>query len=132
MHLLHLTQPSTKKRVFEVACTGFIARAFTKRNWAASTLPFPWCVFILYWLAPNTTPDPAVRVHEYVHVQQDQDNACFIVSWVRYGYEAVKERLHTSSWFAAYQQNRYEVQAYKVEDDVLSGATPWPTWARTD
>lgn len=123
-------QPKTKKHVFELACRGWMARWMSKRGWGAVTIPGPWCVFILYWIGERM-PEAysVVRVHEFVHVAQDEKSCCFVSSWVKYLVELVWRRLHTDSWEAAYLVNRFEREAYAVETSVLDESTHMPEWA---
>jgi hypothetical protein len=46
-------------------------------------------VVIFYWPA---LPElgPYLRVHEFVHVAQDERNACFLISWIRYLAETLR------------------------------------------
>jgi hypothetical protein len=124
-------KPKTKKKVVELTCDGWLARKMADNNWAAFTLPLPFVVLIFYWVSDSASSqvDQLVRVHEFVHVHQDEGNVCFLVSWVKYGYELVRQRLQTRSWMQAYVHNRYEAQAYEVEDRVWSGEDPRPDWA---
>jgi hypothetical protein len=114
---VRLAQPPTAKKVIELAVGGPIGRWFARRNWAAFVLPLPFVCLIFYW---NTrAPDPYTRVHEFVHVQQDEEHPFWLVFWVKYLAEHVAH---------GYRGNRYEAAARAVEHDArLSGL---PEWAR--
>jgi hypothetical protein len=129
--LVRKPQPRTKKTVLELACTGWLAKKLDSANWGAFTIPFPFLVVIFYWIGPGMPAVPAlVRVHEFVHVAQDERNLFFLVTWVKYLYESFYQRVvHTHDWMQAYRQNRYETEAYMVEYDVLDGRAPMPAWA---
>lgn len=125
-------KPKTKKRVIELTCDGWLAKKLLANNWGASTIPLAFIVLILYWSKDSASdfPAPAVRVHEFVHVGQDEANLCFLVSWVKYFAELVRERVRYGTWMQAYQNNKYEVAAYAVEDAVINGTSPMPDWAK--
>jgi len=138
--LLHRTQPSTKKAVVEVMNGGPVAQWFLAKNWAAFTIPFPFVVVILYWLDPHdAAPDPYVRVHEFVHVQQDARNSFFAVTWWNYGRELWRnirnkwDLLRPSKIYAAlvdtYTRNSFEEEAYAVENDNYNRGV-LPEWAQ--
>lgn len=125
-------KPKTKKKVIELTCDGWLARKFLLANWGASTIPLPFIVLILYWVHDSASekPHPAVRVHEFVHVAQDERNAFFLVSWLGYFRELISKRARLAkSWMQAYQMNKYEVEAYEVEKKCILGETPFPDWA---
>ena len=73
---LRLRQPPTRKKVIELAVAGPVGRWFARRRWAAFTLPLPFVVVIFYWNTP--APNPYTRVHEFVHVEQDQATPFFL------------------------------------------------------
>lgn len=107
---------TNRKRVLEYRCAGVLADRLLARGWGATTIPLPFCVVILYWEFPFP---PGRRLHEWVHVNQDQQNTCWLVSWWRYGVEMLRQRRKTGSWDAAYRTNRFEVEAYAVEAAAL-------------
>jgi hypothetical protein len=130
--LLHLRQPETKKRVYEVAVCGPIGRWLQRHRWGAFTLPFPFVVFIFYW---NTNPPhPLVRTHEFVHVRQDEASPFFLVFWVTYLAASLRHlslktllRRPGAAFMAAYRANRFEVEAYRVEAHARANGPP--EWA---
>jgi len=112
---LRLRQPPTRKRVIELAVRGPIGRWFARRNWSAFVLPLPFACLIFYW---NTrTPDPYTRVHEFVHVDQDEAHGCFLVFWLKYLVQ------HATR---GYRGNRYEAAARAVEHEArVNGLPEW-------
>jgi hypothetical protein len=136
---IHENQPAAKKKVIELEIGGWLGRLLQKHNWGAFTLPFPFFVLILYWSmedAPDGEVNPLIRVHEFVHVQQDEGNLFFLVTWVKYLYESVR-RISWKSIRAnglskavleAYYANGYEAEAYLVED--LAEKNGLPDWAK--
>jgi hypothetical protein len=131
--VLHKKQPpGTKKKVVELLFQGRLANWLTVRNgliWLGITLPLPFLVVIFYFLAPGVAMDPVGRVHEHVHVAQDQANAFFLVTWVKYLSESLKQLWKHKSLSGAYRNNKYEVAAYAVQDRIYSGQDPLPDWA---
>lgn len=125
-------KPKTKKRVIELTCDGWLAKKLLANNWGASTIPLAFIVLILYWSKDSSSdfPAPDVRVHEFVHVSQDEANVFFLVSWVKYFAEMIHQFRIYRNWMQAYQNNKYEVAAYAVEDAVLNGTSPMPDWAK--
>jgi hypothetical protein len=118
---LRLPQPPTKRTVVELVVRGPVGRWFTRRRWSGFTLPLPFVTVIFYW---NTaTPSPYTRVHEFVHVAQDEANAVFVMTWVKYLVELARH---------GYRRNRYEVAAYQVEDDARERGLPKWAQARFD
>lgn len=129
--LQKLPQPETKKKVFELACDGWLGRKMAEKNWAAFTYPLPFCVVIFYWVTQDFQKlDPYVRLHEFVHVKQDENNTFFLVSWFKYIAEIVSKFMKTKNLFEAYKQNSFEVEAYAYEDSVISGKEPTPDWIK--
>jgi hypothetical protein len=113
---LHLEQPPTRKPVVELAVAGPVGRWFLNRGWTAFTLPLPFVVLIFYW---NTAaPSPYTRVHEFVHVDQDERGRFFLKMWFGYLVELARR---------GYRRNRYEVEAYRVE--ALARTDGLPDWA---
>lgn len=114
---LRLRQPPTKRKVVELVVSGPIGRWFTRQRWSGFTLPLPFVTVIFYW---NTDPpSPYTRVHEFVHVTQDEANPVFVLTWINYLVELARH---------GYRRNRYEVEAYGVEDDARANGLP--EWAR--
>ena len=109
MKRLRLAQPTTRKRVSR-SSEGRFARWMARNGWGAFTLPLPFVVVISYWLAAP----PRVRVHEFVHVDQDQRCAFFLVFWLEYLAELTR----------GYRRNKYEIEAYAVEDATKKTASP--------
>jgi hypothetical protein len=116
---LRLRQPATRRTVVELVVRGPIGRWFARRRWAGFTLPLPFVIVIVYW--HTSTPSPYTRVHEFVHVAQDEANASFVMTWVKYLVELARH---------GYRRNRYEIAAYRVEDDAREIGLP--EWARPD
>ena len=115
---LHLRQPPTRKKVIELAVDGPVGRWFARRHWAAFTLPLPFVCLIFYW--HTSAPDPFTRVHEFVHVDQDEAAPFFLVFWAQY----------LAEHFArGYRRNRYEMEARAVEDATRRDGLP--EWAET-
>src|SRR5690349_369554 len=70
---LALARPPTRKVVWELGVSNFFGRWMRERGWAGFTLPLPGVVIVFYWLRRvDERPDAFVRVHEFVHVRQDQ------------------------------------------------------------
>ncbi|HXU03359.1 MAG TPA: hypothetical protein VN903_20475 [Polyangia bacterium] len=115
---LLLRQPPTRKTVVELAVGGPVGRWFARRGWSAFTLPLPFACLIFYW---NTrAPDPMTRVHEFVHVEQDEAHSFFLAFWARY----------LAEHFAhGYRGNKYEQAARAVEDDAQRNGLP--DWAES-
>jgi len=113
---LRLRQPPTRKRVIELAVGGPVGRWFARRGWSAFVLPLPFACVIFYWNTP--APDPFTRVHEFVHVEQDEAHGLFFVFWVKYLAQHVAR---------GYRGNRYEAAARAVERDARENGLP--EWA---
>jgi len=114
---LHLKQPRTEKRVVECVVAGAVGGWFRRRGWRAFTLPLPFVVVIFYWGA--AAADPLTRVHEFVHVEQDEQSPFFLVFWVKYLVELARR---------GYRRNWYEREAYNVEADAAANGLP--EWAQ--
>ena len=114
---IHLRQPAARKKVFELAVAGPVGRWFARRRWAAFTLPLPFVVLIFYWNTP--APNPYTRVHEFVHVAQDEASPFFLVFWVKYLVELARR---------GYRGNEYERAAFDVEHAAFADGLP--EWAR--
>ena len=113
---LRLPQPPTRKQVVELVVGGPIGRWFARAGWGAFVLPLPFVCIIFYW---NTSaPSPFTRVHEFVHVAQDEANPFFFVFWVRY---------LAAHFRRGYRGNPYEQAAYATEHDARSNGLP--DWA---
>jgi hypothetical protein len=112
---LRLLQPVTRKPVIEIVWEGRFARWMARSGWGAFTLPLPFVVVISYWLAAP----PLVRVHEFVHVDQDQRSGCFLFMWVGYLGELARR---------SYRGSKYEIEAYKMEEAARRSGLPH--WAR--
>jgi hypothetical protein len=118
MTRLRLPQPATRKRVIEIVWQGRFARWMARQGWGAFTLPLPFVVVVSYWL----TAPPRVRIHEFVHVEQDGRCAFFLVFWIRYLVELARH---------SYAGSRFEIEARAVERAATrAGDGHLPTWAR--
>jgi len=116
---LHLRQPSTRKTVIELAVGGPVGRWFARNGWGAFVLPLPFVCIVFYW---NTRdPSPFTRVHEFVHVAQDEACPFFLVFWAQYLAQHVRH---------GYRGNRYERDAYETEQDARVNGLP--EWAQDD
>ena len=101
------------QEVIQLAVGGLVGRWFARRDWAAFVLPLPFACLIFYW---NTqAPEPFTRVHEFVHVEQDEAHPLFIVFWAKYLAEHLAR---------GYRGNRYEQAARAVEDDARGTGCP--------
>lgn len=109
MKILHATQPATSSHVIEVVLDGFLGRFMRRRNWAGTTIPLPFLTVILYY----TAPEPEIRCHEFVHVEQ-REALGLLGFWVNYIRNAVT---------FGYQKNPMELAAYEVEAE-----RPLPSW----
>jgi hypothetical protein len=99
--------------VIELTVAGPVGRWFARRGWGAFTLPLPFACFIFYW---NTTaPSPLTRVHEFVHVAQDEADPVFVVKYL------ARHLRH------GYRGNPYEQAAYAAERAAGTGGLP--DWA---
>jgi hypothetical protein len=116
---LALSQPPTRKTVVELAVCNFFGRWMRRRGWSAFTLPLPALVIVFYWFeAPGEDPDPFVRVHEFVHVRQDQRLFFFPL---RYLLAHVVD--------GGYRRNRFELEASRIE--AAARVEGLPGWARS-
>jgi len=113
---LRLPQPSTRKKVVELAVSGPVGRWFARQGWGAFTLPLPFLCVIFYWSTP--APSPYTRVHEFVHVAQDEASPFFLVFWAQYLGEHFRH---------GYRGNPYEQDAFATENDARSNGLP--DWA---
>jgi hypothetical protein len=137
---VRFTQPPTPKtKVIELEIGGRIGRFMWNHNWGAMTVPWPFITTIFYWSA-DPQPDGAVnqfiRVHEFVHVKQNEPDLFFGVSWVRYMWASIRN-FSFKTWradglsaalLAAYHANKFELEAYAVEDGT--GQHGLPDWAK--
>jgi hypothetical protein len=130
------TQPATKKKVIELEIGGWLGRLFSKYRWGAFTYPLPFLVLILYWStedAPDGDVNAYARVHEFVHVAQDERYLCFLVTWARYLWASLRHfywqgwSKFSQSLMDAYYANDYEVEAYAVERAAEENGLP--SWA---
>jgi hypothetical protein len=113
---LRLPQPATRKKVVELVVAGPVGNWFARRGWGAFTFPLPFVCLIFYWSTP--APSPFTRVHEFVHVAQDEASPFFLVFWVQYLAEHFQR---------GYRRNRYEEDAYATERDARDHGLP--DWA---
>jgi hypothetical protein len=132
-------QPPHKSRVIELEIGGPVGRFMWNHGWGAMTIPWPFFSTIWYWTLdaqPTGDVDPFVRVHEWVHIAQDDSNLFFGVSWVKYAWQSI---VHfpfrdlfkigvTQASMEAYFGNKYEAAAYAVED--LAEQNGLPDWAK--
>jgi len=135
-------QPDPRKKVVELEIGGWLGRWFTKNNWGAFTYPLPFLVLIFYWTAesaPDGDVNGLIRVHEFVHVAQDERNACFLVSWARYMWATYRAMPLGKLWRAnglrlgqvlmqGYRGNALEVEAYEVQRVAQDHGLP--SWAK--
>jgi hypothetical protein len=114
---LELARPVTRKVVWEVGVSNGFGRWMRRRGWMGFTLPLPGLVIVFYWLRDgDERPDPYVRVHEFVHVRQDQR---FFLFPVRYLVALLID--------GGYRGNRFEVEASRVE--AAARREGLPDWA---
>lgn len=113
MKILHAQQPPAHPIVIEVVLDGFFGRFMRRRNWAGTTIPLPFLTVILYY----SQPDPLVRVHEAVHVEQ-RETLGLVGFWVNYIRNTFK---------VGYAKNPMELAAYEVEADAKANSLP--SWA---
>ncbi len=111
---LRLRRPPEAKKVFEINIDGPIGRWFARRHWRAFTFPLPFCYLILYWC--GAWKDPYFRLHESVHVRQG-DGKLFLLAWYQY--------LRAGR----YATNKFEIEAYAVEDAARADSKLLPDWA---
>jgi hypothetical protein len=115
---LALARPATRKRVWELGVSNGFGRWMRRRGWMGFTLPLPGVVIVFYWLADvDEGPDPYVRVHEFVHVRQDQR---FLLFPFRYLLALLTD--------GGYRRNRFEVEAARIE--AAARREGLPDWAR--
>ena len=135
--------PAISKPVLEVVIGGWLGKKMTDAWWAGTTIPFPFFVLMLFWTGPAIPEvDPLVRVHEWVHVQQDVDAKWWFVAWYLYIKEwCVKawkftpnkwDLLKPWKWYTVYGNgywnNKFEQQAYTIEYADRDNHTV-PDWA---
>jgi hypothetical protein len=112
-----LPRPATRKHVLELGVSNAFGRWMRRSGWLAFTLPLPFLVIVFYWLdRPGQSLDPYVRVHEFVHVRQDQRLFLFPL---RYLAALVTD--------GGYRGNRFEREAARIEAEAR--ATGLPAWA---
>jgi hypothetical protein len=99
--------------VLELVLDGFVGRFLYRKGWAGTTIPLPFAWIILYY----TGPDPLVRVHEAVHVEQREALGLFGF-WFNY----IRGAIH------GYARNPMEVAAYAVEAEAQKDGLP--DWAK--
>ena|SRR5688572_3077845 len=115
---LPLARPPTRKAVVELGVWNAFGRWMRRQGWLAFTLPLPGLVIIFYWLEDAAEPpDPFVRVHEFVHVRQDQRLPFFPV---RYLWALLTD--------GGYQGSRFEREARRIE--AAARAEGLPPWAK--
>jgi hypothetical protein len=134
--ILRRPQPPTKKKVVELAISGLLGKFFLGRSWGAFTLPLPFLVIIFHWVKPGEDPHWYVRLHEFVHVAQDEANWCFLQSWLNYARAALKGvnfrtllKSPSKTMMDSYRSNKYEMEAYAIEGEALSTGNI-PDWVR--
>jgi hypothetical protein len=139
---LRKAQPPTQKKVFEFIVGGWIGKWLYAHNWRAITYCLPFICFILYWTDKDPIYDvdaaPEIRVHEFVHVAQDEANPFFLVTWAKYVWSSYKHfpfvawwynhESFSEAWMDAYYGNVYESAAYAVEDAAEKNGMP--AWAK--
>jgi hypothetical protein len=118
IHNLRLPRPPTRKAVLELGVSNAFGRWMRRQGWLGFTLPLPGLVIVFYWLRDaGEPPDPFVRVHEFVHVRQDQRFAFFPV---RYLWALVTD--------GGYRRNRFEAEAFRIEAEARRDGLP--AWAK--
>jgi hypothetical protein len=137
---LHLPQPPHRSRVIEFAVGGWFGRRMHRAGWGALTIPFPFVQVIAYWMAAGqTTPRPGLRVHEWVHVAQNERDLFWLMSWVRYLWQLGRvlrwrnlPRRPKTAMLEAYREHPAEVAAYAVQEAAESPGEGrgLPEWAR--
>lgn len=136
---LRLQQPpNLTKKVIEVAVTGgWIGNYMSNHNWAGTTIPLPFFVLMLFW-QPTNQYMPYFRVHEFEHVAQDEQARWWFVAWMQYGWQMVKNLAYkkilkrqesiSDAMFNDYMANKYEIEAYAVENAAFNHGLP--DWAK--
>ena len=130
--------PGLTKRVLELGVSGGVLGNYMKsHNWAGTTIPFPFLVVIFYWNADDPYL-PYYRVHEFTHVQQDEQARWWFVAWARYAWQMVKhfallkvltrKESISDAMMDDYMANEYEQAAYAVEDEAFKNGLP--DWAK--
>jgi hypothetical protein len=115
---LALPRPPTRKMVLELGVSNAFGRWMRRQGWLGFTLPLPALTIVFYWLrSADERPDPFVRVHEFVHVRQDQRLAFFPVRYLL--------ALLTDG---GYRRNRFELEAYRIETAARQEGLP--DWAK--
>lgn len=113
--------PNIKKKIIELKVAGPIGRWFVRHKWAGQTTPLPFIIFIFYWLNDlSEDVRPVYRVHEEIHCEQDQRNLFFLVTWVKYLIELLKN---------GYSGNKYEREAYQIQQS-WTDRRDLPDWAK--
>lgn len=121
VRVLALPKPYTKKKVIELKVAGPIGRWFVRHKWAGQTTPLPFIVFIFYWVNDlNETVQPRYRIHEFIHVEQDERNLFFLITWFNYIIEL---------WKKGYLNNKYEREAYQIQQS-WTDRRDLPDWAK--
>jgi hypothetical protein len=134
--------PGLTKKVVEVTMNGLLGKWMTNLNWAGTTIPLPGFVLMMFWLGPKLpVVNGYVRLHEFVHVQQDEDNGWWFISWAKYLWEMVVEAKSHGTWSmllpwnwyalygAGYWNNKFEKAAYAIEYAAEDAGT-LPDWAK--
>jgi hypothetical protein len=122
MRRLRLPQPPHRGRVVELAVSGRLGRWFHRNGWGGVTLPLPFVTLILYWLAdPGADVSERLRVHEFVHVAQNERDCCWLASWLRYGWAFLRVlrwrdllRRPRAALRDAYAAHPAEAEAYAI------------------
>lgn len=132
------TPPHTA-RVIELEIGGKFGKFAWNSGWGGTTIPFPFVTLMMFWTVqpqPDGNPDPLIRVHEWTHVKQNEANRFWFVSWVRYLWQdiihikwsTVRSKGIYAAYLEAYYANKYEAEAYVVED--LARENGLPDWAK--
>ena len=125
--------PAIKKKVFEFVITGKIADWITNKlgfSMTGTTLPLPFivCIFYLCGDKMTSTDFKLVRAHEWTHAMQAQENHFFFIWWAKYLWQNIVQLIKYRSLSAMYYHNSFEVAAYLVQDNIMSGQAPYPSW----
>jgi hypothetical protein len=128
------TDPAIKKKIIELQWTGKIADYILSKlgfTMSGTTFNLPFLFVILYLVDSKNDPKniPLVRVHENEHMHQSQSMGPFFVFWIAYIWQDIKWFYLTLNINDTYYNNKYEAQAYNIQDDVANGKLSMPDWA---
>lgn len=129
------TDPKIKKKVVELKVTGRIAEwilSKLKFTLTGTTISLPFLFVIVYLQSAKDNPKnmALVRIHENQHMLQSESMGPFFVFWLKYIWQDVKWFYMTLSLSDMYYNQKYEAEAYDVQDEVANGKLPYPEWAK--